>query len=113
MGKKLPHAPIFQVLAQVRFATLPKLNEHIADVQEDLRNNGFPDPFEEKITEFQFNMTGAQPAVEPREIRRWVSRNAKATAGFIFDPGSITYQDRKSTRLNSSHIQKSRMPSSA
>ena len=27
--------------------------------------------------------------------------------------GRIVYQDRKSTRLNSSHIQKSRMPSSA
>ena len=26
---------------------------------------------------------------------------------------SVTFQDRKSTRLNSSHIQKSRMPSSA
>ena len=26
---------------------------------------------------------------------------------------SVFYQDRKSTRLNSSHIQKSRMPSSA
>ena len=32
------------------------------------------------------------------------------------EPGTLTYtlnQDRKSTRLNSSHIQKSRMPSSA
>ena len=28
-------------------------------------------------------------------------------------PGSLSVQDRKSTRLNSSHIQKSRMPSSA
>ena len=30
-----------------------------------------------------------------------------------FDPDSIHLPDRKSTRLNSSHIQKSRMPSSA
>ena len=29
----------------------------------------------------------------------------------LFDPSALT--DRKSTRLNSSHIQKSRMPSSA
>ena len=37
-------------------------------------------------------------------------------AGLVMDPGSkVTYNgvDRKSTRLNSSHIQKSRMPSSA
>ena len=33
-----------------------------------------------------------------------------------FPPGekyAVNYTDRKSTRLNSSHIQKSRMPSSA
>ena len=29
------------------------------------------------------------------------------------DRGAAAYADRKSTRLNSSHIQKSRMPSSA
>ena len=29
------------------------------------------------------------------------------------DPAKVTFGDRKSTRLNSSHIQKSRMPSSA
>jgi len=92
MGKKLPHAPIFYVLAQVRFAALPKINERISDVQEDLRTNGFPDPFDESITEIQFNMAGAQPAFQPRTVKRWVSRNAERTAGFIFDPGSITYQ---------------------
>ena len=32
---------------------------------------------------------------------------------FLPDPSATTLQDRKSTRLNSSHIQKSRMPSSA
>ena len=34
----------------------------------------------------------------------------------VFDPKAVAYEDlldRKSTRLNSSHIQKSRMPSSA
>ena len=31
----------------------------------------------------------------------------------ITDPEELTLQDRKSTRLNSSHTQKSRMPSSA
>ena len=31
----------------------------------------------------------------------------------VVSPGAVGYEDRKSTRLNSSHIQKSRMPSSA
>ena len=34
-------------------------------------------------------------------------------SGRLVMPGGIDVQDRKSTRLNSSHIQKSRMPSSA
>ena len=33
--------------------------------------------------------------------------------GFIYLPGTINLRDRKSTRLNSSHSQQSRMPSSA
>ena len=31
----------------------------------------------------------------------------------VYDKPMVYYPDRKSTRLNSSHIQKSRMPSSA
>lgn len=92
MGKKLPHAPIFYVLAQVRFAALPKISERISDVQEELRANGFPDPFEENITTFQFDMGASQPAYQQTAVKRWVSRNAERTAGFLFDPNSITFQ---------------------
>ena len=41
------------------------------------------------------------------EDKQW----SEATRGKFFRP--LKTQDRKSTRLNSSHIQKSRMPSSA
>lgn len=92
MGEKLPHAPIFYVLAQVRFAALPKFDERIADVQEALRSNGFQDPFEENITTIEFNLEAASPAVQQRAVKRWVSRNAEKTAGFLFDSSSITYQ---------------------
>ena len=34
-------------------------------------------------------------------------------SGGVYVPGASEFIDRKSTRLNSSHIQKSRMPSSA
>ena len=42
----------------------------------------------------------------------WVSRGGIKLAGAL-DAFGIDATDRKSTRLNSSHIQKSRMPSSA
>ena len=45
--------------------------------------------------------------------RRVQSRMAKTTKLFKSPEGFPNALDRKSTRLNSSHIQKSRMPSSA
>ena len=39
--------------------------------------------------------------------------NYKSTRQQLIDEGKLTSQDRKSTRLNSSHSQQSRMPSSA
>ena len=45
------------------------------------------------------------------EDRKW--RELAGLLSEIFTPAAIANQDRKSTRLNSSHIQKSRMPSSA
>ena len=55
----------------------------------------------EKIAE-KYNTT-------PEEVRR--EMQIAIDAGF--DNPDPAVQDRKSTRLNSSHIQKSRMPSSA
>ena len=42
-----------------------------------------------------------------------VSRGAKEAGGHTLAITAEFFSDRKSTRLNSSHIQKSRMPSSA
>jgi uncharacterized protein (TIGR04255 family) len=91
MGKKLPNAPIFYVLAQVRFAALPKISERISDVQEDLRENGFQDPFDESITTIEFDMQATQPGVQTKAVKRWISRNAERTAGFLFDANSMTF----------------------
>ena len=46
-----------------------------------------------------------------RLARSW-GRSVGTTAGLLLDE-KLKEEDRKSTRLNSSHIQKSRMPSSA
>ena len=47
------------------------------------------------------------------KIRRAASREFYERGGSATRPAPVWWQDRKSTRLNSSHIQKSRMPSSA
>ena len=51
--------------------------------------------------------------------RRYTSVSIKDGAGTPLSrtvgpgPGDFTFSDRKSTRLNSSHVKRSRMPSSA
>lgn len=92
MGQKLANPPIYYSLAQVRFAALPKVAERMPDVQEALRTDGYPDPIEEVISTFDIDMTSPQPRMQQRQVRRWVSLNAKRTAGFLFDSTSLTYQ---------------------
>ena len=52
------------------------------------------------------------------KVLQWISADLKLVAGYtgiwhLWQYGDFVEGDRKSTRLNSSHIQKSRMPSSA
>jgi len=50
--------------------------------------------------------------MQPLDLRTLYAREA-AERGFSADPIQQAAVDRKSTRLNSSHSRKSRMPSSA
>ena len=54
---------------------------------------------------------GAAP--KPPAPRAWVARSNENAKVLIQVLARFEPEDRKSTRLNSSHIQKSRMPSSA
>ena len=51
-----------------------------------------------------------RPPVVPQRL---ISVEGPLFRGTVGSDGGKLYEDRKSTRLNSSHIQKSRMPSSA
>ena len=68
------------------------------------------------------NATGAnviqknwQELIRPNKLQVAVGADAKRVATLVAEPleRGFGVTDRKSTRLNSSHIQKSRMPSSA
>ena len=58
------------------------------------------------------NLVNAGIYILNRQVLNFVEANKKADFGADIFPHLVN-QDRKSTRLNSSHIQKSRMPSSA
>ena len=48
----------------------------------------------------------------PQDVKDQITRNVAESAGAGFNPATAG-RDRKSTRLNSSHVSESRMPSSA
>mgnify|MGYP003333822003 CR=1 FL=1 len=48
-----------------------------------------------------------------RDIGRLITSTAPSTANLLSFSTTSSYIDRKSTRLNSSHMSESRMPSSA
>ena len=62
----------------------------------------------------KYNPKIAEAEASGKAKRRWSQLHNREDNMYQFDnPALPTLQDRKSTRLNSSHIQKSRMPSSA
>ena len=57
---------------------------------------------------------GNTPLIELENLPRLIRKNVRFFGKFEgLNPTGSFKEDRKSTRLNSSHIQKSRMPSSA
>ena len=69
--------------------------------------------------DFEVVVYGAADPDQARPVFRLTDEEADALAQILGAPrlverfADLTKEDRKSTRLNSSHIQKSRMPSSA
>ena len=72
------------------------------------------EPAEDLAQEVFLRMYRARKSYQPRaKFSTWLFRIATNVALNALRDGRMRHQDRKSTRLNSSHIQKSRMPSSA
>ena len=103
------------VILSIPFARLPLLREFIA---------GSPDDVVVADTSNYFPVRDGQiPAIDGGQVESlWVSEQIghpvikawnNVLAAVLAGKGLPAEADRKSTRLNSSHIQKSRMPSSA
>src|SRR3974390_3171524 len=86
---KLQRSPLVMVLAQVRISHGAKMGEYIDDVQERLRQSGFP-RFEEGRGHEILLRPGLQPEV--REHPRWEFQNKERSAGIVVMQNAIVLQ---------------------
>jgi len=74
------------VLAQVRISPIAKMSDYIADVQERLRQNGFP-RFDESTTNEILLQPGMQPQM--REHPRWDFLNKERSTGIVVTQNAV------------------------
>lgn len=86
---KLTNSPLVFVLAQVRFSPISKIEDYLQDIQELVRQQGFPNLNKRKI---QFQQFAAPGSVESKELAQWECINPEKTASLIFDEGSACLQ---------------------
>jgi uncharacterized protein (TIGR04255 family) len=83
---KLLKSPLVMVLAQVRISHVAKMGDYVDDIQERLRNSGFP-RFEEGRAHEIILRAGLQPEI--REHSRWEFQNKERSTGIIVMQNAI------------------------
>jgi uncharacterized protein (TIGR04255 family) len=94
MGRKMQNAPVYYVLAQVRFNAVLSLEQYMPVIQENMRKAGYPD-FERAIfAALNMNVGGIQAALVPavQQQIRFQFLNEDRTSGFILEQTGMTYQ---------------------
>lgn len=92
MGTKLTHAPVYFVLAQVRFNPVAALDNFAPEIQDQLRLNGYPDQQKKTISTFNLNMASSLQAMTPERQELYTAWNMEQTAGFVLDSKSLSFQ---------------------
>jgi uncharacterized protein (TIGR04255 family) len=88
MGRKMSNAPVYFVLAQVRFNQLAALDNYVPAIQDSLRKAGYPD-----FQSFQMAhllIGGAVP--KPAMTTRYLFLNSKKTNGLVLDQSWLMFQ---------------------
>jgi len=96
MGQKMRQAPVYFTLVQARFNAILALDSYVPKIQDRLRVQGFPDTQKGVLATFNLNVSSpgeaAPPQVPVSQVPRYIFGNINKTAGFILDPGSLSFQ---------------------
>lgn len=95
MGTKMSNAPVYFVIAQVRFNTILKLDTYLPAIQDELRKAGFPDFQQNSIMTINVNLdgkSGQQGGAMAVPMTQWAFRDSNQRSGFILDHASMSFQ---------------------
>ncbi|KGT86454.1 hypothetical protein NG99_25770 [Erwinia typographi] len=92
-SKRMSNAPVYYVLAQIKFTPVKAMKKYVDDIQDALRLQGYP-LFESRDStqiKFEFNAPGepAQPAFET--VQQWYLSDLNRTSGFVLGNDFITF----------------------
>lgn len=96
MGQKMTHAPVYFAIVQARFNPIMALDSYAPQIQEQFRKHGFPDAQKGVLATVNLSQAapadGGTPQVPVSQATRYTFCNMDKTAGFILDPGALSFQ---------------------
>lgn len=93
MGRPLKNPPVYYTVAQVKFNPVLKLKTYLPDIQEGLRERGYPDFRPESLFTVQLGPQGsAGAALQQTVAERFVFGNAEQTHSFVLAQDALTFQ---------------------
>lgn len=105
MGKKMRHAPVYFVIAQVRHNPVLKLGAYVAEIQDRLRKAGYPDHQSRPGLAVELNVLGSDGQADPKPlvpkvVERHLFLSTDGTRGFIVEPGALSFQTTEYDTFN-------------
>lgn len=91
----LARSPLVFVLAQVRFPSVLKMDDHVAEIQDRLRTAGFPKFIKEESHQFVFG-----PEIKTERGFRWVFLNRKTTEAVVLTQDFVIYETTTYTEFD-------------
>jgi uncharacterized protein (TIGR04255 family) len=87
----LKNAPVVYLLAQVKFAPVLAMGKYIADIQDVLRKSGLEHYNEDRIKEYQINVTDDAAKTEVQEISHWQFQNSEKTEAVVLGVDTFVF----------------------
>src|SRR2546422_1026141 len=96
MARKMTRAPVYFAIVQARFNPILALDSYVPQIQERFRKHGFPDVQKGTLATLNLSLAapteGSVPQAPVSQTIRYMFLNMDRTAGFILDPGALSFQ---------------------